>query len=106
MSQNGIGSIWSTIPGLFEALAKSIKDNLSAKKTAENLSELAGQRISKNSVISKSHRSGLPSFQSGEDGKCARKPRQPSKSRQVPINIIRQKVPSRELPDELPLPAD
>jgi hypothetical protein len=106
MSLNGINSIWSTIPGLFDALAKSIKDNLSAKKTAENLSELAGQHISKNSVISKSHRSGLPSFQSGEDGKYPRKPKQPRKSRQVPINITRQKVPSRELPDELPMQAD
>ena len=106
MTANGVGSIWSTIPGLFDALGQFIKDNLSAKKTAENLSELAGQYISKNSVIGKARRDGLPPFQSGEDGKYARKPKQPRKYRQVPINIIRQKAPSRELPDELPLPAD
>ena len=106
MSYNGVSSIWSTIPGLFESLGQFIKDNLSAKKTAENLSELAGQYISKNAVIGKARRDGLPAFQSGEDGKYARKPKQPRKSRQVPINITRQKVPSREFPGEILLPTD
>ena len=104
---NGNGSIWTKIPGLIEALGQCIAKNWSAKKTSENLSELAGQRITKNSVIGRARRTGLPHFQSGEDGKYARKPKKPRKSRaQVPYNITRIKSPSIDLPDELPLQAD
>jgi hypothetical protein len=99
-------SIWSTIPGLFEALGKCISDKWSARQTADELSIIAGQPISRNACISKALRSGIPNFQSVEVGKYPRKPKQSRKSHQVPINITRQKVPSIDLPDELPLPAD
>ena len=99
-------SIWATIPGLFEALGRCISDKLSARQTADELSIIAGQPISRNACISKAHRSGIPNFQSVEVGKYPRKPRQSRKSHQVPINITRQKVPSRSLPDELPVQAD
>jgi hypothetical protein len=100
---NGTSSIWNKIPGLIEALGQCISKNWSARKTAESLSELAGQRVSKNMVIGKARRSDLPSFQSGEDGKYPRKPK--PLRRQVPINVIRPK-PEYEQPPERPITAD
>ena len=98
-------SIWSTIPGLIEALGQCIADKLSASQTASHISILAGQTLSRNACIGAAKRRGMR-FGSVKVGKYPRKPKQPRKYRQVPINIIRVKAPSIDLPDELPLPAD
>ena len=99
---NGYGSIWNKIPGLIEALHQCIANKWSARQTAAKISELAGQPISRNAMIGAARRRGMR-FGSEDEGQYPRKPKAP---RQVPINIIREKVPSRELPDELPMQAN
>jgi hypothetical protein len=97
-------SVWNRVPLLFEELKKAISDKLSGSQAANRLSMFAGQKLSRGAVLGYANRSGM-SFQSVEVGKYPRLPKKP-RIRQVPINITRQKVPSRGLPDELPMQAD
>lgn len=96
-------SIWSKIPALVIELRQHLADRWSAKQTSDALSRTAGQSISRNAVIGKARRDGI-TFESGMDGKYKRGPYK--SRRQVPINIVRQKALSIDLPDEQPKQAD
>jgi hypothetical protein len=105
MSQDEHSSIWSRVPALIAELRQHLADKWSASQTANALSRIAGQRISRNAVIGKARRTGI-AFESGNDGKYLRNKKKSRKSHPVPINIVREKVPSLELPDEQPKQAD
>ena len=102
---NGYGSIWEKIPGLFEALKHCISEKWSASRSADHLSDIAQQKLSRNALIGKARRSGM-AFGSDDAGQYARPPKIARKLRQVPYNITSQKAAPIELPEEPPLPPD
>ena len=99
MSENGISSIWDRIVGLRAALAQCITDKLSARQAAEKISELAGKRMSRNSLIGYARRMGLnfdgkrvpsglkrPRKQFANPNWVYRKPTAPEPISEVPID--------------------
>ena len=66
-------SIWSRIPTLVPALFDCIARKLSARQAAEEISELAGQRMSRNALIGAARRRGASFL--GIDQEHIKKPR-------------------------------
>ena len=90
-------SIWVKIPQLLPALFNCITRKLTARQAADELSQIAGQPMSRNSVISQASRKGVHFLGAEKTAKP---------KREVPYNIQRRKLPSIPIPDEPVMQAD
>lgn len=56
---NGRRSIWLRIPKLFGELSRCVADHWSAGRTAEHLTEISHERVTRNAAIGIANRNGL-----------------------------------------------